>query len=69
MTYDRSLLEPKIAIDEAHSYQSFFTLCKITPHPKLKQVGCWEPPTAGTLKLNVDGAFLQIFKRLESGPY
>lgn len=53
--YDKSLLAPKTTIDEALSYQSLFTLCWATPYPKLKQVGgYWEPPTEGTLELNVD---------------
>lgn len=36
MMYDRAGMEPKIAIDEAITYQSFFSLCRKTTKKEIK---------------------------------
>lgn len=52
-------IQPVTVIDKAMSIAAKYKEVKDVRHPRKIQSSCWQPPSQGVLKLNVDGAIFE----------
>lgn len=63
--FERVLISPKGAMEQALYFQEFFTECSTVPKGYEEGVSCWQSPLEGWFKLNVDEAL--FFDSQEAG--